>query len=80
MFQLVSLNEGWIRHCFCLDVVGLGGSQGWEEVIEDDLKSLKINRRYYGHGHLERCCEKCCQSIQPLFHGKKTLNRISKYC
>lgn len=78
-FGHVSLNEGWIRHCFCLDVVGLptknmGGSHwGW-------LKSLKINRRYYGHGHLERCCEKCCQSIQPLFHGKKTLNWISKYC
>ena len=45
-FGHVSLNEGWIRHCFCLDVVGLpaknmrGSHWGWLKILENKQKIL----------------------------------------
>ena len=39
-------SEVWISHCLSLDVVGKRGrpQKTWEEVIQDDLKSWKINK------------------------------------
>lgn len=50
----------------------------WEDLIQVDLKSWKIKKEdTMEEGHQQRCCEKCCRSIHPLFQRKKTLDQIS---
>ena len=50
----------------------------WEDLIQVDLKSWKIKKEdTMEEGHQQRCCEKCCLSIHPLFQRKKTLDQIS---
>ena len=82
-FGHVSRSDGWINQCRNFDARGKRGKgrprKSWDDVIMDDLNSCSLNKESALDSDLEEHREKCYQNVQPLFQGKKTINRICMY-